>query len=112
MGAGAASGTRLAGYLIDMNHVDEFIAPTDNRLRLRFGELDITYDQRILTPRPWTLAQSHWASELLEDSPAGTVLELCAGARVTSVCTRSTELPGSWCSSTATKPPAPTRSTT
>ena len=63
-----------------MNRLDDMIVSSDERLTLLFGELDIAYDERILTPRPWTLAQSHWASELLEDAPAGGVLELCAGA--------------------------------
>jgi release factor glutamine methyltransferase len=47
---------------------------------VRFGELDVAYDSRILQPRPWTAAQSRWATELLAFAPAGPVLELCAGA--------------------------------
>jgi release factor glutamine methyltransferase len=46
----------------------------------RIGDLDIAYDERVLTPRPWTAAQSRWAAELLEEAPPGPVLELCAGA--------------------------------
>lgn len=45
-----------------------------------FGPLQITYDDSVLTPRPWTLEQSRWAVALLDDVPAGPVLELCAGA--------------------------------
>jgi methylase of polypeptide subunit release factors len=45
-----------------------------------FGGLHIDYDASMLTPRPWTLAQSSWAAELLADAPEGPVLELCAGA--------------------------------
>jgi len=45
-----------------------------------FGDLLIDYDARVLEPRPWTAAQSRWASELLRKAPAGPVLELCAGA--------------------------------
>lgn len=45
----------------------------------RFGELDIAYDDRVLAPREWTLAQSDWAGELLLTLPEGDVLELCAG---------------------------------
>jgi release factor glutamine methyltransferase len=45
-----------------------------------FGPLRITYDERVLEPRPWTAAQSRWAAELLGTAPAGPVLELCTGA--------------------------------
>jgi release factor glutamine methyltransferase len=47
---------------------------------MRFGTLDIAYDDRVLEPRAWTTAQSEWAAELLESVPDGPVLELCAGA--------------------------------
>lgn len=46
---------------------------------LVFGCLTISYDHRVLEPRPWTEAQSSWAAELLANGPAGPVLELCAG---------------------------------
>jgi release factor glutamine methyltransferase len=45
-----------------------------------FGALTIAYDERLLSPRTWTLHQSRWALELLEDLPEGPILELCAGA--------------------------------
>lgn len=45
-----------------------------------FGGLRITFDERVLRPRPWTTAQSQWASELLPELPPGPVLELCSGA--------------------------------
>lgn len=45
-----------------------------------FGPLRITFDGRVLRPRPWTAAQSEWAAEILRDAPPGPVLELCAGA--------------------------------
>jgi methylase of polypeptide subunit release factors len=45
-----------------------------------FGTLTITYDERVLAPRPWTLLQSEWAAELSPELPAGPILELCAGA--------------------------------
>lgn len=48
-----------------------------------FGGLRIDYDDTMLPPRPWTLAQSQWGAELLAavpPAPAGPVLELCAGA--------------------------------
>lgn len=46
---------------------------------MSFGALTIAYDESVLEPRPWTLAQSTWAAELLVRLPAGDVLELCCG---------------------------------
>ena len=46
----------------------------------RFGHLTIEYDERVLRPRSWTVRQSLWAAELLQEAPAGPVLELCCGA--------------------------------
>jgi release factor glutamine methyltransferase len=40
----------------------------------------VRYDERVLTPRPWTLLQSLWAVELAARAAAGPILELCAGA--------------------------------
>lgn len=45
-----------------------------------FGRLRIAYDGRVLEPRPWTVAQSEWAAEILPSAPEGPVLELCSGA--------------------------------
>ena len=45
-----------------------------------FGHLPIDFDERVLRPRPWTVAQSRWAAELMHDQPGSRVLELCAGA--------------------------------
>lgn len=45
-----------------------------------FGMLRISFDHRVLRPRPWTAAQSAWAAELAATGPAGPMLELCAGA--------------------------------
>jgi release factor glutamine methyltransferase len=47
---------------------------------LDFDGLEISFDDRLLRPRPWTAAQSRWAAELLPTLPAGPVLELCSGA--------------------------------
>ncbi|MBE1538254.1 MULTISPECIES: methyltransferase [Micrococcus] len=47
---------------------------------LCFRGLTISYDDRVLEPRPWTQAQSAWAAELLAHAAPGAVLELCAGA--------------------------------
>jgi methylase of polypeptide subunit release factors len=46
----------------------------------KFGPLVVSYDDRVLRPRPWTLRQSEWAAELAAVAPAGAILELCAGA--------------------------------
>lgn len=46
---------------------------------MKFGPLTIRFDDRVLRPRPWTIAQSVWAAELAEDAPRGGILELCAG---------------------------------
>lgn len=46
---------------------------------LRFGGLDIAFDDRVLEPRPWTLAQSQWSADLVRLGPPGPVLELFAG---------------------------------
>ena len=47
---------------------------------VRFGPVQVEYDDEVLEPRPWTIEQSRWAAALLEDLPGGPVLELCAGA--------------------------------
>lgn len=46
---------------------------------LTFCGLAISFDERVLEPRPWTEAQSAWAAELLAEAAPGPVLELCAG---------------------------------
>ena len=48
--------------------------------QMTFGTLSITYDDRVLQPREWTVAQSEWAAEIAVTAPGGTMLELCAGA--------------------------------
>lgn len=45
-----------------------------------FAGLSLVTDDRLLTPREWTEAQSAWAAALLAELPPGPVLELCAGA--------------------------------
>jgi methylase of polypeptide subunit release factors len=54
--------------------------PTTRARTTDFGGLDIAFDDRVLRPRAWTLAQSLWAAELMRTAPAGPVLELCTGA--------------------------------
>lgn len=55
------------------------VETTDTR-SLVFGPLLVRYDERVLTPRPWTLMQSLWATEIAARAAAGPMLELCAGA--------------------------------
>jgi len=50
------------------------------RRSVRFGDLEIAYDDRVLAPRPWTTAQSRWMAEVLHRLPQGPILELCSGA--------------------------------
>lgn len=45
-----------------------------------FGPLRIEWDSRILRPRAWTTAQSHWAAALAPRCPEGPMLELFCGA--------------------------------
>jgi methylase of polypeptide subunit release factors len=47
---------------------------------VEFDGLAIRFDARVLRPRGWTVLQSAWAHQLLEDLPPGPVLELCCGA--------------------------------
>jgi release factor glutamine methyltransferase len=54
--------------------------PAATARSVRFGPLDIAYDERVLEPRAWTLQQSEWAARLLAEAPPGPVLELCSGA--------------------------------
>ncbi len=54
------------------------VAP--NAEQMEFGQLRISFDARVLRPRPWTVAQSVWSAEILRTAPAGPVLELCSGA--------------------------------
>lgn len=47
---------------------------------VKFGPLDVSFDDGVLTPRAWTLLQSEWAAELAPELRAGPILELCSGA--------------------------------
>lgn len=42
--------------------------------------LTVTWDARVLEPRPWTAQQAAWLAELADDAPSGPILELCCGA--------------------------------
>lgn len=48
--------------------------------QMKFGRIDIAFDEHVLRPRQWTLAQADWAAELLGGRSHGRVLELCSGA--------------------------------
>lgn len=50
------------------------------RRSMRFADLEIGYDDRVLEPRPWTALQSRWAAELAAEAEPGPLLELCSGA--------------------------------
>jgi len=50
------------------------------RAELSFGPLVVRYDDSVIEPRPWTIAQSEWAAEAALGVPAGPILELCCGA--------------------------------
>lgn len=52
---------------------------SDAPRRTWLAGMQITYDRTVLTPRPWTIGQGHWAAELAEQVPPGPMLELCAG---------------------------------
>lgn len=65
---------------MDELDLDAATTPSPARGRLPFGPVDIVFDESVLVPRPWTIAQSRWARQLLETVPGGDVLELCSGA--------------------------------
>jgi release factor glutamine methyltransferase len=44
-----------------------------------FGPITVEWDQRVLQPRPWTLAKAEWAAELAGDG-SRRILELHCGA--------------------------------
>jgi release factor glutamine methyltransferase len=57
------------------------VTPGGSRRQLvRYGDLEITYDDRVLSPRLWTTAQARWMTEVLHRLPEGPVAELCSGA--------------------------------
>lgn len=47
---------------------------------LSFGPIVVRYDDSVIEPRPWTIAQSDWAAEAAHGVPAGPILEMCCGA--------------------------------
>ena len=47
---------------------------------MEFGPLVVSFDGRVLRPRPWTVLQATWAAELSPGLPSGPILELCSGA--------------------------------
>lgn len=55
------------------------VRATDPTQHRNFGGLDVAYDQRVQSPRLWTIAQSVLAAEMAHHAPAGPILELCSG---------------------------------
>lgn len=49
-------------------------------VQVAFGPIVVEYDDAVIAPRPWTLAQSTWAAALSEITPPGPLLELYCGA--------------------------------
>jgi methylase of polypeptide subunit release factors len=49
-------------------------------MRATFGPIEIEYDDTVIEPRAWTVAQSRWAAELAAEVPPGAILELYCGA--------------------------------
>src|SRR5438445_290475 len=47
---------------------------------VEFGPVTVAFDDDVLRPRPWTVAQSEWAAELSPVLPPGAILELGCGA--------------------------------
>lgn len=60
--------------------VDDPASAGEPRGRVTFEPVDIGFDDRVLVPRPWTIAQARWAREMLQSLSVGDVLELCSGA--------------------------------
>jgi methylase of polypeptide subunit release factors len=61
-------------------HVERHPKLAPGAQEMEFGPVTIGWDEAVLRPRPWTLAQSRWAAELASSLPPGPVLELCCGA--------------------------------
>ena len=57
------------------------VRPTLPLRRSAFGSARTSqYDEQVLEPRAWTLAQSEWAADLLASCADGPLLEICSGA--------------------------------
>ena len=73
---------RVVAFGATMNAMSTTTPDIDGRVEqsMMFGPLPIVFDLHVLRPRPWTVAQSRWAAELLRAGPGpASVLELCAG---------------------------------
>ena len=75
---GIGSDQTLRNWISQARAVDTNPAPS--RAEVSFGPLNIFYDSSVITPRPWTFAQSQWAVEAAATLSAGPILELCCGA--------------------------------
>ena len=74
---------RAEDFRVTMNAMSTTTPDINGRIEqsMVFGHLPVVFDARVLRPRPWTVAQSRWAAELMRTTPASAcVLELCAGA--------------------------------
>ncbi|WP_229054612.1 methyltransferase domain-containing protein [Aeromicrobium sp. Leaf350] len=65
---------------VPTDRVEQARSTTPIAARMPFGDIDVSFDDSVLVPRPWTLAQATWARDLLDGLPAGPVLEVCSGA--------------------------------
>ncbi len=43
---------------------------------MMLGPLQVSYDDRVLAPRSWTLAQAEWGARLWRQTSGGPALEL------------------------------------
>ncbi|SHF73732.1 release factor glutamine methyltransferase [Jatrophihabitans endophyticus] len=68
------------GYDAGVGEENPVVVDEPSESTCRFGPVTVRYDERVLTPRSWTLTQSSWAAELAAAAPPGPLLELCAGA--------------------------------
>jgi release factor glutamine methyltransferase len=69
--------------------------PPPALLSCRIDGLELSWDDRVLQPRPWTRAQARWATELAPELPPGPLLELCCGVgHIGLLAVRDTGRPG------------------
>ena len=74
-----ASERELSLSILDVRSSIEASTEDASCRTVKFGELSVEFDQRVLAPREWTRMQSEWAVELLTTLGPGRILELSAG---------------------------------